>query len=402
MTDKKEKVVADLVNRYRVLKMDCMEKSERKIRLYKEKNELQKSIKVAPANTSEILDGVNIFSADQNVVPEQLQGPFNCDESLVFTENEIKILSKGPKYLVREELSKEDFSVEVEKMVAKKKIDNMVNDKEDLPDAVSSHHQRTEPNQNLSSAVSRENSDHAGGGKLSNSEFNSKWEEWSGHMVYNEATKVLDFGNMQASRYKHNKELFLPKIEKIDSESGHQTRRIELERVFDRISNSVSTAERFSKNKLSVKSSPGSKSSPKQNNLESNLTPDEINGLQSLKKRIKDGSIIICETDKSKRFATLSPSQYIESGNVHTKKDIEISPDQIKRLQNHVNDHVWWFNKIMNTGTNWGHDDRMAKNVMDKGEQACHMQLLIKDHKAWSPKSGTPPPHGQLFRVILA
>ena len=56
-----KKVVADLVNKYRVLKMDCMAKSERKIQLYKEKNELQKSIKVAPANTSEILDGVKFF-----------------------------------------------------------------------------------------------------------------------------------------------------------------------------------------------------------------------------------------------------------------------------------------------------------------------------------------------------
>ena len=125
--------------------------------------------------------------------------------------------------------------------------------------------------------------------------------------------------------------------------------------------------------------------------MESNLTSDELNGLQSLKKRIRDGSIIICETDKSKRFATLSPSQYIQAGNVHTMKDIEICPDQIKRLQNNVNDHVWWFNKIMNTGTNWGHEDRMAKNVIDKGEQVCHMQLLIKDHKGWSPGSGTPP-----------
>ena len=164
--------------------------------------------------------------------------------------------------------------MKLKKLVAKKKIDNVFNSgEEDLSNTCSSPSQQTEPNQTLKSAGSLESSKHTGGGKFDNSEFNSKWEEWSGHMVYNEATKVLDFGNMQASRYKHNKELFLPQIEKVDSEAGHQTRRVELERVFSRISNSVSKTERFAKNKLSVKSSPAVKSSQianKQTNVESN------------------------------------------------------------------------------------------------------------------------------------
>ena len=46
----------------------------------------------------------------------------------------------------------------------------------------------------------------------------------------------------------------------------------------------------------------------------------------------------------------------------------------------------------MGCGKNWGHENRMAKNVLDKGEQVCPMVLLIKDHKSWSPDSETPPP----------
>ena len=34
----------------------------------------------------------------------------------------------------------------------------------------------------------------------------------------------------------------------------------------------------------------------------------------------------------------------------------------------------------------------MAKNVVDKGEQACNMVLLLKDHKNWNYESGKPPP----------
>ena len=401
-----KRVVTEFIQRYRVLKLENIDRVEKKIQHLKVKDELKKSIRVIPQSTSELLNGVNLFSSDQKeVIPEPLVGPFICDESITFTEDELKILAKGPKYLVRDELSKEDFKVEVEKMVAKKKIDNMVRGRseEDLSVGDSSRNEQIEPNQTLKTAASIVGENHAGRGNSNcNSEFNSKWEEWSGHMVFNEAEKVLDFGNLQASRYKHNKELFLPQIEKADSEAAHQTRRFELERVFNRVvntsSNSNSNFDRFTKNKHSPNSSQSVNSShkaKKQTISESNLTSDELNGLKSLKKRIKDGSIVICETDKSKRFAALSPSQYIQAAEVHTQKDIEIGPEQIKRLQNHVNDHVWWFNKIMNTGKNWGHDDRMAKNVVDKGEQACHMQLLIKDHKNWSPKSGTPPHLGQ-------
>ena len=34
----------------------------------------------------------------------------------------------------------------------------------------------------------------------------------------------------------------------------------------------------------------------------------------------------------------------------------------------------------------------MNKNLVDKGEQACNMTLLIKDHKQWNPGSDTPVP----------
>ena len=41
-------------------------------------------------------------------------------------------------------------------------------------------------------------------------------------------------------------------------------------------------------------------------NVESNLSPDEVLGLKSLQNRVKNGSLIIAETDKSKRFACLT------------------------------------------------------------------------------------------------
>ena len=96
----------------------------------------------------------------------------------------------------------------------------------------------------------------------------------------------------------------------------------------------------------------------------------------------------MADTDKSKRFCLLTPQQYLESGTVHTSKDLEISPDNVKRIQRFVNDHVWWFKESTKVGSNWSHDDRMSKNLSDKGEQVCQMTLLLKDHKQWTEESG--------------
>ena len=118
-------------------------------------------------------------------------------------------------------------------------------------------------------------------------------------------------------------------------------------------------------------------------------------GLRSLKQRIKEGSIVVCQTDKTKRFAILTPEQYLESGLTHAKNDIEIEPTEVTKIQKCVNNHVFWLKEVFNCGKNWGHADRMSKNLVDKGEQTCHMSLLTKDHKKWSHGLGTPPPRAQ-------
>ena len=40
----------------------------------------------------------------------------------------------------------------------------------------------------------------------------------------------------------------------------------------------------------------------------SNLNEGELKGLKSLQAKIARGDLVVCETDKSKRFAVLSPS----------------------------------------------------------------------------------------------
>ena len=62
----------------------------------------------------------------------------------------------------------------------------------------------------------------------------------------------------------------------------------------------------------------------------------------------------------------------------------------MKNIQKSVNDHTFWLNQILECGKNWDQNDRMSNNVIDKGDQICHMNLLFKDHNKWS--QGDPSP----------
>ena len=63
------------------------------------------------------------------------------------------------------------------------------------------------------------------------------------------------------------------------------------------------------------------------------------------------------------------------------------------KFQTVINAHTAWLTDIFKMGSVWNHEDRMHKNVSEKGEQTCPMVCLIKDHKGWqySPETPVPP-----------
>ena len=129
-----------------------------------------------------------------------------------------------------------------------------------------------------------------------------------------------------------------------------------------------------------------------ENDNNSNLTESEINGMRSLKARVKSGEIVITETDKSKRFSILTKEQYRKSGLKHTSKDQEISVDKLSSIQNTVNSHCSWVSKIFGIGSNWEHTDRVASSMTENSESVAPLYLLIKDQKGWTEDSNAPPP----------
>ena len=301
---KGRKIIKDLICKYHDHKSTLLAEANKKIEFYKAKNELKKTTKEAPAETLELLSGVKGFSDAQDCVlmPEPPLGPFICDKSIKLSENELLLLSRGPKFMVLEDLSAEEFEIDVEKMVAKKKYNDAFKDvEEDLsvhqPGIQTPDQPRNRtPDRNIQTNASCQSKAEfqVSGLDRNNSnidkDFNVRWLEASSKMPFDELNKAIDLGNLPASRYKHNKEICLPNLQDAKLEAAHQTRRTELKRVFDRVS----------------LSKPADIKPQNSNYTESNLTPNEIEGLKSLRKRIKNGELLVVDTDKSKRFAIVS------------------------------------------------------------------------------------------------
>ena len=57
-------------------------------------------------------------------------GPYICDQKIILSDNEIKILSRDPKYSLMEEVNEQDFALEVEKALSKYRMTEAESERE--------------------------------------------------------------------------------------------------------------------------------------------------------------------------------------------------------------------------------------------------------------------------------
>ena len=127
---------------------------------------------------------------------------------------------------------------------------------------------------------------------------------------------------------------------------------------------------------------------------ESNLTAGEERGLKSLKKRVASGEIVICQTDKSGKFALMTMADYIYAGSKHVKGDQEVDIEYVNQNQRILNAHCSMWLRIFLVGKNWGHQDRHREAKIHHSLSVCPLYLMFKDHKGWAPDKGPMPTRG--------
>ena len=68
----------------------------------------------------------------------------------------------------------------------------------------------------------------------------------------------------------------------------------------------------------------------------SNLTQVELDGLESIQRRLKKGTMVMLQTDKSGRLCPTGKDEFIEMGRSHTVKDREISRAEAYKMHDHL------------------------------------------------------------------
>jgi hypothetical protein len=106
-----------------------------------------------------------------------------------------------------------------------------------------------------------------------------------------------------------------------------------------------------------------------------NLSKGAQKGIKSLKKRIKEGDLVVLELDKSNRFCVTDINTYRRMGEVQTKKDKKITRENMIKNEKTLNSHAAMMRKMFNFGTNHDQGDRVHTAVTSTDQNTATLSL---------------------------
>ena len=395
------------------------------------KQTLSKSRPTIPPRHLGEYSTLSIFGACEDLKkPDRPLGPYITDTSIKLTRGEVKLLSKDPKFSLKYDPDPMTTSIEIERMNSKARFElGSKNKNYKKPRITTGEGKPIEWEENLKEST---------GDPLLD-----LFRQCEGKFVFNPLEKSIDFTRRKATDYKLNRNIILPQPLTNDREFQCELRRkaymealethcsvirSSRKKEFKKI-NAARRRKRKKKRDLEgntnlhviVSGSNGEMLiQPKEKEVKEererceakklncgtngevinrkksqktpiNLSKCEIDALRSLKKKIKDGSLVVTRTDKSSRFAVMSKKQYLESGWTHTAKDQKITWKEVTYLQNQINSHVWWLANCVGYASETD-SKRMMGNIQNHSLEVPEMALLVKDHKQWSKSSKKPVP----------
>ena len=184
--------------------------------------------------------------------------------------------------------------------------------------------------------------------------------EAEGRRVYDPECKVFDHGNKRATDLVENKKVTLPRPSDNFTESSIEMLRQKIMKTFRKYRE---------------------KNCTEKGEQESNLTSAELKGLRKLKKRIRNREIVILKTDKSGKLAPMSREKYEKMGKEKVKNDEKIDRTEVRRIERRMNEQVVMWSKILNSGENHEHLDRIISSKQSNSENLAPMYFMFKDHK---------------------
>ena len=237
---------------------------------------------------------LNIFK-HPNEFPKKTDplGPFICDKNIKLSTDELKILSKQPKFSVMGEVTRIDMLLETERMLGKHRLqsrnkpnDSITTARLDLAPTEKSYPSddpMARGGSNINAPIDQIGQRGGYKDKTDMEDINRKqdlmrvWQENEDRFIHNPLSNSIDFRNYRPTDYTLNKRIHMPKPMKVDQELECEIRRRDYMRVFDNYIN-----EKIPSNANTKGQTDGSTV---------NLTTSEKRGLKSLRARMKRGEL---------------------------------------------------------------------------------------------------------------
>ena len=121
------------------------------------------------------------------------------------------------------------------------------------------------------------------------------------------------------------------------------------------------------------------------------MNKEQIQGLKSLKRRQKDGEIVIFQTDKSGKLIADTPENYIEAAKPHIEKDELITVKEYKETEDLINAHAVFWLKMLQVAKNSGDEQRYKMSMVQENTQYATLYTYRKDHKPYDDMKKGPP-----------
>ena len=98
---------------------------------------------------------------------------------------------------------------------------------------------------------------------------------------------------------------------------------------------------------------------------EVNISQDELEGIKSLRRRIKDEDLVIMETDKSKKLSIMTKENYVLSTDPHTNDDLTITNEDLRHIEKTLNGHALQFSRACLISYNQGDFVRVKRAMVN-------------------------------------
>ena len=153
-----------------------------------------------------------------------------CDENIKLSHSELSLLARGPKFSVRSELKDEEFEVELESMITKKK-----------------YRSSTEEEDASLVEVERKKKSEKEEAEMKD---NIAWEENRTTAVFDWQEKTISLARIRANKYKYNKHVCMPKVSDPQTEARHDIRKQRTREIYRDVRKKLESKEREGDSKL--------------------------------------------------------------------------------------------------------------------------------------------------------